>query len=192
MERLHETFLAKNFIGEDWSINNWNKRQYVSDLSTDRVRKFRANKDKKRYETLQKQDETQNETDQNRAEQSRTEKRLELSLLSVAPTPSPSPAHFFDAWNRLADNLPKVEKLTDSRRKKVLARMRQGISQAQFEAAVTACTQKPFLRGENERGWTATFDWLVANDRNIEKAVCEYNGGGKQTATQEYSTEGWE
>src|SRR5581483_10784468 len=60
LERIHETFLSKNFNGEDWSIINWNKRQYVSDLSTDLFRKFRANKDKKLYETLQKQDETQN------------------------------------------------------------------------------------------------------------------------------------
>lgn len=37
-------FIAKKFIGEDNKILNWDKRQYRSDSSTERVRKYRETK----------------------------------------------------------------------------------------------------------------------------------------------------
>jgi hypothetical protein len=46
-------FLKKEFIDEDWNLLNWDKRQFISDSSTDRVRKYRQGK---------KQDETLPET----------------------------------------------------------------------------------------------------------------------------------
>ena len=75
LKRIKETFLETGFIDEDWSVSNWGKRQYLSDSSTSRVRKFRANKALKQDETFLKRDETQNVTApdteqlQNRAEQ---------------------------------------------------------------------------------------------------------------------------
>jgi hypothetical protein len=35
-------FIENGFIDERWSIENWNRRQFISDSSTDRVRRFRA------------------------------------------------------------------------------------------------------------------------------------------------------
>jgi hypothetical protein len=55
-DELAETkalFLAKGFISETWRVTNWDKRQYVSDSSTERVRKHRE-----RRETLQERRET--------------------------------------------------------------------------------------------------------------------------------------
>ena len=51
-----QLFISKNFIDKHWNILNWDKRQFVSDSSTMRVRKYR---DKKKQpsnddETLQK------------------------------------------------------------------------------------------------------------------------------------------
>lgn len=46
-EELAETkqvFLASDFIDEDWNLLNWNKRQFVSDSSTDRSRRSRQRK----------------------------------------------------------------------------------------------------------------------------------------------------
>jgi hypothetical protein len=49
-------FLEMGFIDEDWNILNWNKRQFISDSSTDRVRRHRHAK--KQDETLQETHET--------------------------------------------------------------------------------------------------------------------------------------
>jgi hypothetical protein len=113
-----------------------------------------------------------------------TREELELTLLSPVATLKPKIVvriqDFPEAWNRLCGKLPKVETFSDWRKKQVTARIRQGITVARFEDAVRACIDKPFLRGDNDRGWTATFDWLVKNDRNIEKAITEYNWTPKQ------------
>jgi hypothetical protein len=104
--------------------------------------------------------------------------------LSAAPTPAPKalpsarPEEFANTWNRERGPLPRVDAFTESRRKKVKARIRQGITLERFGEAVACCRGKPFLRGDNDRGWTATFDWLIENDRNIEKAITGYNGTG--------------
>jgi hypothetical protein len=48
-------FLEKGFIEGDWELVNWNRRQFISDSSTDRVRKYRRG---------MKQDETLHETNE--------------------------------------------------------------------------------------------------------------------------------
>lgn len=46
-EELQETkalFIKKGFIDNDWNVINWDKRQYISDKSTERSRRHRAKK----------------------------------------------------------------------------------------------------------------------------------------------------
>lgn len=50
MKRTLEIFRQKGFVGENNEILNWNKRQYKSDFSTPRVKRFREKK--KRRETV--------------------------------------------------------------------------------------------------------------------------------------------
>ena len=61
-------FIQKGWIDSDWNVLNWDRLQYVSDSSTERVSRFRAKK--KQAETLLKRDETKNETvpEQNRTD----------------------------------------------------------------------------------------------------------------------------
>lgn len=75
-------FISKNFIDEQWNLLNWDKRQFVSDSSTMRVRKYR---DKKKQpsnvdETLQKRPsnaiDTDTDTDTNKKEKKTLGKRL--------------------------------------------------------------------------------------------------------------------
>ena len=91
-------------------------------------------------------------------------------------SPLPRPEEFANAWNQGRGPLPKVEAFTDGRRKKVTARIRSGLTLERFAEAVKNCREKPFLRGDNDRGWTATFDWLVANSENVEKAITNLYG----------------
>lgn len=97
-------------------------------------------------------------------------------------TPPPvRPEEFANVWNRCRGGLPRVESFTESRRKKIQTRVRQGVSLEKFEEAVKQCAMTPFLAGSNNQGWSATFDWLVENDRNIVKVLeNNYKGtGGK-------------
>jgi hypothetical protein len=74
-------FIEKGFIDAGWRLLNWNKRQFISDVSTERVRKHRQ---------ARKQCETLHETigtAQNRTEQNRTdaEQNKESSGVSAMP-----------------------------------------------------------------------------------------------------------
>lgn len=89
-------------------------------------------------------------------------------LLSV-PRTRPEEG-FSDAWNRLRGPLPRVSKLSESRRRKVKARMSEGITLDSFEKAVRKCSSTPFLSGV-KGGWRATFDWLIENDTNLSKVL---------------------
>ena len=105
--------------------------------------------------------------------------------MEATPLPGPRPEDFANAWNAGRGPLPKVESFTDGRRKKITARIRTGMTLERFTKAVECCRTKPFLLGDNDRGWTATFDWLIANGENTEKAITNPYGskngnGGKQ------------
>jgi hypothetical protein len=77
-----QLFISKNFIDKHWNILNWDKRQFVSDSSTMRVRKYR---DKKKQpsnddETLQKRPsnaiDTEADTDTDKKQNSKRGSRL--------------------------------------------------------------------------------------------------------------------
>jgi hypothetical protein len=81
--------------------------------------------------------------------------------------PPSRPEMFPDAWNRLSGPLPKVREFTEDRKRKVKARITQGLTLATFEEAVQKCTLTPFLSGVNDRAWKADFDWLVSNGTHV-------------------------
>lgn len=83
-------------------------------------------------------------------------------------------ADWMRIWNENCGPLSKIVTFPKSRREKVKARIAQGITNETFTEAVKCCAAKPFLRGENDRQWKASFDWIVSNDINIEKAIAEY------------------
>ena len=67
-----------------------------------------------------------------------------------------------EAWNILAERhgLPKVAKLTEARRVKVKARLREN-TMDEIKAAFAALDRSTFLHGENKNGWRADFDFFL-------------------------------
>lgn len=172
LPQIKSILVKKGFILDSWELVNWEKRQYLSDSSTERVRQYRERQ--KQIETLPQHGETENVTAPETEQiQKQIQKEPELTLLSpTAPAePTVRPEEFANIWNRLRGKLPKVERFTESRKKKVKTRMNEGLTLERFTEAVENCRAKPFLTGDNERGWVATFDWLMENDKNIEKAI---------------------
>jgi hypothetical protein len=119
-------FIAKKFIGEKWSVTNWDKRQYVSDSSADRVRRFRQKKQAlKQGETLRNgvsvtgRNAECNAPEQNRTEQNRTEQTEALSPSApvAAKKRSPKTAVFElpdwvnrEAWDAYVEMRTKSKK----------------------------------------------------------------------------------
>ncbi len=107
-----QLFVSKNFIDKQWNLLNWDKRQFVSDSSTMRVRKYR---DKKKQpsnanETLQKRQsnaiDTDTDTESNKKEKKTLGKRLandftfpiEWEQFCQQTRPELSPVQTFDKF----------------------------------------------------------------------------------------------
>ncbi len=76
-------------------------------------------------------------------------------------------------WNSAVENtsIPQIKKLTSSRRAKIKARMKDFPATEDWAALFKPIIASDFLCGDNDRGWTASFDWLVANEENPTKVL---------------------
>ncbi|MGE5328092.1 MAG: hypothetical protein ACM3KR_01095 [Deltaproteobacteria bacterium] len=93
---------------------------------------------------------------------------------------SPPYQKIIDLYNNTCQSLPQVKILTDSRKDKIKARWEQLNNIDLFEQAFTLAESSDFIKGKNDRGWKANFDWLMENDKNIVK-VLEGNFNNQRT-----------
>ena len=78
---------------------------------------------------------------------------------------------FMHEWNVFAfeNSLSKISSLSESRKKKLEARMKSGNFKQLFEDALEEIKKSQYLLGS--KGWKISFDWLIKNDENILKVV---------------------
>lgn len=75
-------------------------------------------------------------------------------------------------WNEHCGSLPRVEKISKKRQEKIKARLREEPHLEYWEKIFRKTTANSFLNGsDNNRGWRASFDWLMTNDTNHVKVL---------------------
>ena len=74
-----------------------------------------------------------------------------------------------DAYNSLCPSLPSVKSLSEARKKAIRARLNQ-YSYEEIEAVFIKAEESNFLKGGNNRNWTANFDWIM-KDANMAKVI---------------------
>lgn len=158
VERLHIAGLIdKRNGGPDgfhYSPHGWEKRQYKSDNSADRVKKHREKRNGEcnvscNVTETPPDTETDTETETDKKDMSSDDDRVSVKDI-------------VDAWNELAEakGLAKVVRVTDTRRKQIQARIKE-YEPDDWSKALTAIYKSKFLCGENDRGWKADFDFLL-------------------------------
>ena len=115
-------FIENGFIGEEWNLLNWNKRQFVSDSSADRTRRYRERKRASRERhsdgDVTKCDALDTESDSDTEHKS-----------SSAPASHKRKVNeFFRAWNDNRGKLPEALKLTLGRQKQLAMRINEGLT----------------------------------------------------------------
>lgn len=136
--------------------HGWSKRQYKSDTSTDRVKKFRE-----KCNVSVTPPETEPDTE--------TEPEEEDSCPSN-DEPALKPEHIFERWNETAATLskPRVRDLTPERRQLLKARIAQ-YALDDFLTVFGKIEGSAFLRGDT--GWRGcAFDW-VFKKANFQKIL---------------------
>ena len=92
-----------------------------------------------------------------------------------------SPSILYDLFSEYNQKLPACIKFTDSRRDKCRTRLKDSSFKDTFIEAVAKAQTIPALCGENDRGWKASFDWLIDNDTNVVKVIeGKYDNWGDQ------------
>lgn len=74
-----------------------------------------------------------------------------------------------DMYNNTCVSFPKLTKLSDSRKKAIKARLNK-YSIEDIQKAFDMAEESDFLKGSNNRNWSANFDWLM-NDSNLAKVL---------------------
>ena len=74
-----------------------------------------------------------------------------------------------DMYNAICISLPRMTTLSDKRKEAIAARLKH-YTVDQFREMFTKAENSAFLKGSNNRNWTANFDWLV-KDANFAKVL---------------------
>lgn len=74
-----------------------------------------------------------------------------------------------DMYNDTCVSFPRLTKLSDSRKKAIRARLRQ-YDVEDFRKLFRMAEESNFLKGQNSRNWSASFDWLI-KDANMAKVL---------------------
>lgn len=75
-----------------------------------------------------------------------------------------------DLYNSVCVSLRPIKSLSEKRKKAIRARMAAGRTLEDFKQLFELAEGSSFLKGKNNRDWSADFDWLVA-DANMAKVL---------------------
>lgn len=91
-----------------------------------------------------------------------------------------------DKYNETCVSFPQVRSLSEDRKKAIRARLRTYSPDDLFQAFWKA-EQSDFLKGANDRNWSANFDWIM-KDRNIAK-ILDGNYDNRSRPSGSYGTD---
>jgi hypothetical protein len=92
--------------------------------------------------------------EEKREEERRGEERL-------TPPSAPALPPLAKIWNDHRGTLPEVKGCSGTRRRQAEARWRDNPSTEYWAEIVSRIARSPFCSGDNERGWRASFDFLI-------------------------------
>lgn len=73
-------------------------------------------------------------------------------------------------YSSICVSYPKLNSLSDKRKKAIAARFRNGRTLDDFEQVFRKAEASSFLKGANKNNWSADFDWML-NDSNMTKIL---------------------
>lgn len=89
---------------------------------------------------------------------------------------APHPIELLKLWNTHAHPaLPRAQEITDARHKHATARLRERPELEQWHGVVERISASDFCRGQNDRAWVATFDWLLKPDTAVKVLEGKYD-----------------
>lgn len=183
-----EQFEMVEIIDGVITIPNWGKHQ-----SLDAYEKKKAYDRKYRMEQREKQRLLAEGSNDNRTDSRTTvvvpeEEREEELELDIRERENTDYKNLVDLYHSICKSFPSVRSLSDARKKAIKARLNT-YSLDDFKTVFENAEASAFLKGSNDRNWSANFDWLIA-DKNFVK-VLEGNYADKSKRGRKEVVPGW-
>jgi hypothetical protein len=179
--------------GQQTDSRQYNKR--TTDGTTDEPQIVQPNERR-----IKKNKEDNKETSLTRGKENAAAVAAPTSASDEAEAPKPIKAEkrenlpfkeIKELWNAVCVGYPKLHSLSESRKNKMRNRVAEmgGAEKALLllREIFTKMQVSNFLRGDNKRGWKASFDWLFENDKNWVK-VYEGNYDNRPDTAPRYRT----
>lgn len=100
-------------------------------------------------------------------EKEKEETAAELPAPSRPPVPYEAIKAFY---NETCLSFPRCTAMSESRKKAIKARFTSGYTLEDFKKVFIKAESSSFLKGRNDRNWTASFDWLI-RDSSMAKVL---------------------
>lgn len=136
----------ENKVIKDGKVLDWH--EFQGSTSTERVKEWRK---KKKDETLQNVAVT--DVTQIRGEEKREEENSNIPF-----------SYFMETWNELTNSgLAEIKQLTEKRKKHIAQRWNHELKKdlKEWDRVCEQVKGSEFLRGINNQGWRADFDWVI-------------------------------
>lgn len=186
---VFEQFGMIEVVNHVYTIPNWEKHQ-----AQDKLEAYRENTRKRVASYRERQKLLANGgpcnvtvTECNDAEDSiENTKHIELDLESNSDsgldlnedTEDCDCRYVLDSYHELCVSLPVVKMLTESRKKSICSCLKM-FSLNEIRDAFEKAEASPFLKGCNESGWKANFDWIMKLDHLAKIIEGFYDGRSK-------------
>ncbi len=173
------------------TIPNWNKHQtldaYEKKKERDRLyQQERRNSQKSLISgTLQKSSDSQTTQSSYVVVSDKEEKEKDIDI-DIEEKECTNCKQIVDLFHSICVSYPSVKTLSEARKKAIKARLK-AYCLDDFKILFEKAEASSFLKGSNERNWSATFDWLI-KDSNMAKVIDgNYDDKGKSQSKKRNS-----
>jgi len=92
---------------------------------------------------------------------------------------APQSAPLVELFNKICKSYPSIEQIDKKREDHIKARLKKHQLE-EFKTVFELMESSKFLKGDNSRGWQASFDWVIKNEDNFVKVLeGRYDNGRK-------------
>ena len=105
----------------------------------------------------------------------------------VAPRERIDYTRIMNLYNSICVSFPVCRNLSDNRKKMIKACFKNGIKEEDFERAFRLSEDSPFLKGMNNRGWSANFDWIIKPNNIVKILDGNYTQSPNTPRTQNFA-----
>ena len=91
-------------------------------------------------------------------------------------------------YNSICVSFPTCRNLSDNRKKMIKACFKNGIKGEDFERAFRLSEESSFLKGMNNRGWSANFDWIIKPNNIVKILDGNYTQNTNTSTTSKFAS----